>query len=136
MSLKNFVVEGCTFEIYENGTLNPSGTVSVTSTASANTKVDGKGVYTTLMVTVAGFSSIDPEHQPWVSGSGSTVAPAQISASAQYNKIDSLAVVLEGDEATDVTILGQKQQGQTTVPEQTTVTIKVKSAGQINTKGD
>ena len=136
MSLKNYAVEGCTFEIYENGTLNPSGTVSVTSTASANTKVDGKGVYTTLMVTVAGFSSIDPDHQPWISESGATIVPAQISASAQFNKIDNLPVVLEGDEAKNVTILGQKQQGQTTVPEQTSVTIKVKSAGQSVVKGD
>ena len=136
MSLKNYVVEGCIFEILENGVVNPSGVVSVTSAASTNTKIDGKGVYTTLMVTVAGFSSIDPSHQPWIPLSGSTVNPAQISASAQYNKVDNLPVVLEGDEAKNVTIVGQKQQGQTTVTEQTTVTIKVKSAGQTNTKGD
>ena len=134
--MKNFVVEGCVFEILENGIVNPSGIVSVTSTASTNSKVDGKGIYTTLIVTVAGFSSTDPLHQPWISGSGSTVAPAQISASAQYNKIDNLPVVLEGDEAQNVTILGQKQQGQTTVQEQTIVTIKVKSAGQSVVKGD
>lgn len=134
--MKNFVVEGCIFEILENGVVNPSGTVTVTSAASTNTKVDNKGVYTTLVVTVASFSSTDPTHQPWIPLSGSTVAPAQISASAQHNKIDNLAVVLEGDEAKNVTILGQKQQGQTVVPEQTTVTIKVKSAGQSVTKGD
>ncbi len=136
MSLKNFVVEGCVFEIYENGSVNPSGTISITSAASTNSKIDGKGIYTTLMVMVDGFSSTAPEHQPWISGSGSTLAPAKISASAQYNKIDSLAVVLEGDEAKNVTILGQKQQGQTTVSEETTVTIKVKSAGQSFVKGD
>ena len=134
--MKNYVVEGCSFDIYENGIVNPSGTVTITSTASTNTKVDGKGVYTNLIVTVASFSSIDPNHQPWISGSGSTITPAQISASAQNNKIDGSAVVLEGDEATNVTILGQKQQGQTAVPEQTTVTIKVSSAGQTVVKGD
>lgn len=136
MSLKNYVVEGCVFEIYENGSVNPSGTISITSAASTNTKVDGNGVYTTLIVTVAGFSSMDPSHQPWVPSSGSTVNPAQILASAQHNKIDTLPVVLEGDEAKNVTILGQKQQGQTTVPETATVTIKVKSAGQSVVKGD
>ena len=134
--MKNYVVEGCSFDIYENGIVNPSGTVTITSTASTNTKVDGTGVYTNLIVTVASFSSIDPNHQPWISGSGSTITPAQISASAQNNKIDGSAVVLEGDEATNVTILGQKQQGQTAVPEQTTVTIKVSSAGQTVVKGD
>lgn len=136
MSLKNYVVEGCSFEIYENGIVNTSGTVSVVSAASTNTKIDGKGVYTTLLVTVEGFTSSDSSHQPWISGSGATVTPAQISASAQKNKVDSLSVVLEGDEAQDVTIVGQKQQGQTTVPEETTVTIKVKSAGQSSVKGD
>lgn len=136
MSLRNFTVEGCVFEIYENGSVNPSGNVSVTSLASTNSKVDGKGIYTTLMVTVAGFTSADPNHQPWVPLSGATIVPAQISASAQHNKIDDLPVVLENDEAKNVTILGQKQQGQTTVPEQTIVTIKVKSAGQSVVKGD
>lgn len=136
MSLKNYVVEGCSFEIYENGIVNTSGNVSVVSAASTNTKIDGKGVYTTLLVTVEGFTSSDSSHQPWISGSGSTVTPAQISASAQKNKVDNLSVVLEGDEAQDVTIVGQKQQGQTTVPEETTVTIKVKSAGQSSVKGD
>lgn len=136
MSLKNIVVQGCEFEIYENGLLNSSGHVTVTSVASTNSKVDGNGIYTTLMVTVAGFTSQDPTLQPWIAESGATMTPAQILASAQYTKVDSLPVVLEGDKAENVTIQGQKQQGQSIVTEYTTVTIKVKSAGQTNTKAE
>ena len=47
-----------------------------------------------------------------------------------------MTVVLEGDEATNVTIVGQKQQGSTTVSAETSVTIKVKSAGQQYMKAE
>ena len=134
--MKYVAVEGCEFDIYENGTLNTNGQITVTSVASLNSKVDGNGIYTTLMVSVMGYSAISPDVQPWVSGSGATVNPAQISASAQNTKVDNMTVVLEGDEATNVTIVGQKQQGSTTVSAETSVTIKVKSAGQQYMKAE
>ena len=139
MSLKNVVVEGCQFEIYEGGLLNPSGTVSVDNTpvtgsvVSQNTKVDGKGVYTTLKVTVSGFSStLIPS---WIPLSGSTTTPVGVSvpgvivSSALYNKVDGDAVFLEGDQAASVTIWGKVQSGQTTVDTPTTVSIKIKANG-------
>lgn len=129
-------VEGCEFDIYENGILNTNGEITVTSIASLNSKVEGKGIYTNLMVSVMGYSAISPDVQPWVSGSGATIEPGQISASAQNTKIDNFPVVLEGDEATNVTILGLKQEGSTTVSAQVNVTIKVRSAGQQYMKAE
>ena len=142
MSLKNIVVEGCQFEIYEGGVLNSSGVVSVdpSSIVSQNTKVDNRGVYTSLKVTVSDFSStLVPS---WIPLSGSTTTPVGvsipgvISSTALYNKVDSAAVFLEGDQAASVTIYGKVQSGQTTVDSTTTVTIKVKSAGQSVAKAD
>ena len=139
MSLKNVVVEGCQFEIYEGGLLNTSGVVSVDNTpvtgsvVSKNTKVDGKGVYTTLKVTVSGFTAnLIPN---WIPLSGSTTTPAGVSvpgvfqSSALYNKVDGDAVFLEGDQAAAVTIYGKVQAGQSTVDTPTVVSIKVKSGG-------
>ena len=91
--MKNVVVESCQFEIYENGLLNVNGVVAVhsSSVASTNSKVDGKGIYTTLNVTVSGFTSSSVSG--WISGTGSTttplgvVVPGQIVASALYNKV-------------------------------------------------
>lgn len=135
MSLKNVVVEGCQFEIYEGGLLNSNGTVSVDagSVVSNNTKVDGKGVYTTLKVTVSGFSSNLISN--WIPSSGSTTTPAGVSipgvivSSALYNKVDGDAVFLEGDQADNVTIYGKVQSGQTTVDFSTVVSIKIKANG-------
>ena len=142
MSLKNIVVEGCQFEIYEGGVLNTSGVVSVdsSSVASQKVKIDDKGVYTTLKVTVSNFTSnMVPS---WVLLSGSTTSPlgisvpGVISASAAHNKVDSAAVFLEGDQAANVTIYGKVQSGQTTIDATTTVSIKIKSAGQTKVKAD
>ena len=140
--MKNVVVESCQFEIYENGLLNVNGIVAVhsSSVASTNSKVDGKGIYTTLNVTVSGFTSSSVSG--WISGTGSTttplgvVVPGQIVASALYNKVDGDAIFLEGDTAENVTIYGKKQEGEYVVDATTTVTIKVKSAGQTAVKAE
>ena len=140
--MKNIVVEGCQFEIYEGGSLNPSGVVAVDSSSivSAKAKIDNKGVYTKLNVTVSNFSSTLVTG--WIPLSGSTTTPVgvsipgQITASSQYNKENGNAVFLEGDQAANVTIYGKVQSGQTQIDATTTITIKIKSAGQSNTKGD
>jgi hypothetical protein len=140
--MKYIVVEGCQFEIYEGGVLNSSGIVSVDSSSivSAKSKIDSKGIYTKLNVTVSSFSSsVVPG---WVPLSGSTTTPVgvsipgQISSSSQYNTEDGSPVYLEGDQAVNVTIYGKVQSGQTQTDATTTITIKIKSAGQTNTKGD
>ena len=140
--MKNIVVEGCQFEIYEGENLNSSGVVAVdsSSVASTKSKIDNKGIYTKLNVTVTAFTSTLVTG--WVPLSGSTTTPlgisipGQISASANYNKEDGSPVFLEGDQAANVTIYGKVQSGQTQVDATTTVTIKIKSAGQSNAKGD
>lgn len=134
--MKDVVVEGCEFEIYESGNLNENGIVTVNSgsVVSDNTAVDGKGVYTTLKVDVSNFTSSVVTN--WVATSGSTTTPAgvqipgEIISSAQYGVVDSFPVILEGDQAASVTIYGKVQSGQTTIDATTVVSIKVKSAGQ------
>lgn len=136
MSLKNVVVEGCEFEIYENNLLNSSGNITITSQASSNSKVDGNGIYTSLILTVSGFTSLPSVVPTWIPESGSTVNPAVVESSANYVKVDGVKVILEGDEAADVTIIGQKQEGMYVVTAQTTITIKIKSAGQSYMKAE
>ena len=144
MSLKNIVVEGCQFEIYESGVLNSTGVVSVdpSSVVSQNTKIDNKGVYTSLKVTVSGLTSnVVPS---WIPLSGSTTTPVGvsipgvISPSSAFNKVDSSPVFLEGDQAASVTIYGKVQSGQTTIDATTVVSIKIKAngAGQSVAKAD
>ena len=130
MSLKNIVVEGCEFEIYENEVLNSNGSVSVdpTSVVSSNTSIDSKGVYTTLAIQVSGFTSSNISN--WISGSGSTQAAAQVTSSALYTSVDGNSVFLEGDEAIGVVVVGKVQVGQSQVDTPCTVTVKIKSAGQ------
>lgn len=134
--MKDVVVETCEFEIWENGQLNTMGicTVNIGSVVSDNTAIDGKGVYTKLLVDVSAFTSNTITN--WVTASGSTISPigiqvpGEIVSSAQYAAVDNFPVILEGDQATNVTIYGLKQEGQSISETTTIVTIKIKSAGQ------
>lgn len=135
--MKEIVVEGCEFYIYENGKINLNGDVTVdilNSVISDNSKVDGKGIFTTLKVNVNNFTSTDIPG--WEPGSGATTTPAEIISTAQYDKVDGFPVILEGDEAINVPILGTVKSGTQSTPKTAYITIKVKSAGQTSTKGE
>ena len=120
MSLKNIVVENCQFSIEVGGVIIGSGNVSITSTASTNSKVDGNGIYAGQMaVSVSGYADASI-----TGGSGS----GMINPSAQYISVDSMPVVLEGDSG-EVVLSGTNPQSGSPVSGYT-VTVKVVSAGQ------
>ena len=138
--MKNVVVEGCEFEIYESGLLNSNGEVEVNSSsiASANVKVDGKKVYTTLKVDVSNYSSNTVTG--WVSGSGSTLVPAEITSSALYNNVKEgqnwKPVYLEEDQAIGVEISGRVKSGHSEIPATCIINVKIKKANQTAYKAE
>lgn len=138
--MKNVVVEGCEFEIYESGLLNSNGDVEVNSSsiASANVKVDGKNVYTTLKVDVSNYSSNTVAN--WVSGSGSTLVPAEITSSALYNNVKEgqswKPVYLEEDQAIGVVVSGRVKSGLSEIPATCIINVKIKKAGQTVCKAE
>lgn len=124
--MKNIAVSGCTFSITVGGAIIGSGNVSVTGTASQNTKIDGMGVYTSpLAIAVAGYSDAAIS-----GGSGSGV----INSTAQKVTVDQMPVILEGDSG-EVVLSGTNPQSGSPVSGYT-VTVKVLSAGQISVKGE
>ena len=131
MSLKNITVEGCTLE-FQNGGNNES--ISITSGQTSQTvKADGKPVYKTLKFTVSGYTASAEQSPTWIAESGT--GQGEITASAEHVKVDGNAVILEGDTSAEITINGQKQQGQSVVPDQVTEVVKVTKAGQDKAKG-
>lgn len=131
MSLKNYVVEDCQFNITVGGLVIGAGNVNITSPASTNSKViigEGikKGVYTGPMnIAVSGYSD-----SAISGGSGSGV----INSTANNNKIDGKPVMLEGDSG-EVVLSGTNPQSGSPITGYT-VTVKIVSAGQSTVKGD
>lgn len=134
---KPIAVEGVQFEIYEGGSPNSTGIVTVSTQCTPSTKVSvqGKKAYAgTLLVEVSGFSSSLISN--WVPLSGSTTSPVGV---ATPGSIISTALkasttegkfFLEGDQAPVVTIFGQMTTSSGTSPTTTVVAIKIKNAGQ------
>lgn len=131
MSMKYYVVEDCQFEISVDGAVIGMGNVDITSSASTNSKViisEGvkKGIYTSPMqISVSGYSDSSIS-----GGSGTGV----INSTAQNNKIDGSAIMLEGDSG-EVVLNGTNPQSGSPVTGYT-VSVKIISAGQSTTKGD
>ena len=130
MSLKNIVVEDCQFSIEVGGAVIGTGNVSVTSTASTNSKIKigevSKGIYTGPMaISVSGYTDGSIS-----GGSGTGV----INSSAQKVTVDTLPVILEGDSG-DVVLTGTNPQSGAPVSGYT-VKVKVISAGQMFVIGE
>lgn len=124
-------VEGLQFEIYEGGTLNPSGVVTVSSSCVPCSKVTikGKKVYAgTLLVEVKGFSSILISN--WVPSSGMTIAPASIVSTIQKSSTLEGKFFLVGDQTLPVVIQGQMTTPTGPVTTTTSVVIKIKTSPQ------
>lgn len=124
-------VEGLQFEIYEGGTLNPSGVVTVSSSCVSCSKVTikGKKVYAgTLLVEVKGFSSILISN--WVPSSGMTIAPASIVSTIQKSSTLEGKFFLVGDQTLPVVIQGQMTTPTGPVTTTTSVVIKIKTSPQ------
>lgn len=130
MSLKNVVIEGCQFSIEVGGAVIGAGNVNITSPSSTNSEVVlgvlSKGIYAGQMaVSVAGYTD-----SAISGGTGS----GTISPSATKMKIDSQAVVLEGDSG-QVVLSGTNPQSGSPVSGYT-VTVKIISAGQSVVKAE
>lgn len=130
MSLKNIAIEGCQFSIEVGGAVIGTGNVTVTSTASLNSKVNmggiTKGFYAGPMaISVAGYTDASI-----AGGSGVGV----INPSAQKVTIDHLPVILEGDSG-DVILTGTNPQSGAPVSGYT-VKVKVLTAGQTFVIGE
>ena len=124
--MKLIAVDGCTFSITVGGLVIGEGNVSVTGTASTNTKIDQKGVYTgPLAISVAGYTDIA------ISG-GSGVGV--ISSTAKSVKVDSLPVILQGDSG-EVALSGTNPSSDAPVTGYP-VTVKVLVAGQTSVQGE
>ena len=133
MALKNIVVEGCELE-FENGGNDSSITINPTpSQVSAKVKADGKGVYKTLMFTIAGYTASSSVSPNWVSESGTGVGA--ITASAEHVTVEGNPAILEEDESEEIVITGLEQEGDTQVVATVTEVVKVKKAGQKKVKG-
>ena len=130
MSLKNIAIEGCQFSIEVGGAVIGTGNVTVTSTASLNSKVNmggiTKGFYAGPMaISVAGYTDASI-----AGGSGVGV----INPSAQKVTIDHLPVILEGDSG-DVILTGTNPQSGAPVSGYT-VKVKILTAGQTFVIGE
>lgn len=127
---KNVAVKDCEFAILKAGVEIESGTVTVSSSPSTNSKfvsgIEKKGIYAGIMnITVSGYSDSNIAQ-----GTGTGV----ITPSAVNNFIDDNAMVLEGDSGTAVLsgvhpISGVPVTGYS-------VTVKIKNAGQSNIKAE
>lgn len=130
MSLKNIAIEGCQFSIEVGGAVIGTGNVTVTSTASLNSKVNiggiAKGFYAgPLAISVAGYTDASI-----AGGSGVGV----INPSAQKVTVDHLPVILEGDSG-DVVLTGTNPQSGAPVSGYT-VKVKILTAGQTFVIGE
>ena len=127
---KNVAVKDCEFAILKAGVEIESGTVTVSSLPSTNSKfvsgVEKKGIYAGVMnITVSGYSDASISQG---TGSG-TITP-----SAVNNFIDNEAIVLEGDSGTAILTGVNPQSGQPVTDYE--VTVKIKNAGQSNIKAE
>ena len=122
---KNVVVEGCIL-VADSG----AGTITISSAASSNSKIDGKGIYAgDITISISNFSG-----PGFTGGSGS----GTLSGSAQFVSVDGKHVVLEGDQSESIsvgaTITPQPISPPYTVTILTVVTIT--SAGQISVQAE
>lgn len=128
---KYIAVEGLQLEIVEGGATNSNGTAQVhSSTVPSNfDKAGGAKAYAgTLMVEVSAFtSSLVPN---WIPASGSSPAPGSIISTCLKAKAKEGAFFLEGDQAPAVAITGKITTQSGPVEAATTVSVKIKSAGQ------
>lgn len=132
MSLKYIAVDGCELEFQNGG--SPNSAISITP-GQLSTKVfaDGKAVYKTIKFTVSGYTASSTLKPTWIPSSGS--GQGEIKASSQHVKVEGNKVILEGDQSASFTIIGQEQQGTTTVSSQVTEIVKVTKAGQTKVRG-
>lgn len=123
-------VQGCELEF-----VNPahSGDIKIETTPSQKVLADGKGVYHgTLQITIANFTGGDIT----VSKSGATVTPGTLNGGSTTTKAEGDPVVLQGDTSEDITVVGLKPQGNTTVTATATTKVKIKKAGQTKAKAE
>lgn len=130
MSLKNVAVEDFQYNINVSGAVIGSGNLSIGTQASNKVKVivgtNKKGVYAgPVNITVSNYADVNIAN-----GTGTGV----INPSSTKNKIDSLAVVLEGDSG-DVVLSGEHPQSGNPVTGYT-VNVKIISAGQTVVKAE
>ena len=127
---KAIAVQGCTLEFQNGG----SGTITITEgQTSTKVKADGKAAYKTLTFSISGYTASSAVSPTWIPGSGS--GSGSIQASAQHVKIEGNPALLEGDQSAAITINGQQQSGQTTIPAVATEIVKITAAGQAKVKG-
>lgn len=120
--LKLIVVDGCELQ------MDPltAGNISIDTSSSEYTKIDGHGVYHgPMQLTISGYSggAID------VPGSGSSTGLDKMQPNASYCKVDGDLVHLE-DNSITITVTGQKYSGSTTVEVTQDVIVTIKSPGQ------
>lgn len=118
-------VEGCTLQIQPPG--NSDITPQITSVASKQVKIGGKGVFfKEIKFTITGYTSITIP--TWIAQK----APANgsIIATGKYAKDANGKVVLVNDQSSTVVINGTMQSGNSTVPTTESVVVKVIDAGQ------
>lgn len=114
--LKNVAVENCVL-VADTG----EGNISIDTPASANMKIDNKGVYAgTVTISISGLSG-----SGFTNGSGS----GTLTGSAQFNKLDNQPVILEGDQSVTIMVSATTT---STPPEEIEVptVVTIQSAGQ------
>ena len=127
MALELIAVEGCTI-IHSVGSPISGGTFTITTPASLNTKVDGKGVYSaSIAFTFAGGDGAGAT-------SGTVAGGGTIAATAVYVKDDGAVVSREGDTGTLTAVGTNSAPPPPTLPFVGNVEISV--AGQTTVKAE
>lgn len=124
MSLKEIAVQGSTLKFQ-----NPahSGTITITTPPSTNTKVDSKGVYAgVLTVTISNGSDGSITN---ATGTG-TITPT-----ALFVKVDGQLVIRKGDFSIPITMTGQNPSPPPPTSTYLT-TVEIDDPNQTNTKAD
>lgn len=122
---KNVVVEGCVL-VADSG----AGTITISSDASSNSKIDGKGIYAgDITISISNFSG-----PGFTNGSGS----GTLSGSAQFVSVDGEHVVLEGDQSESINVTATITPPPATPPYTMTVptTVTITSAGQLSVQAE